>query len=125
MSKPIGDKIEELEKKYFDLVWYARANPKDLAAPADIRAGRAAAMKRIKAAYPREVAALSARGSTWDHGFNSGILAAVRLLRAYALPLDYQRVWGDGEEDDDEPPFVMTRGSEIDQAERDFPFLDT
>jgi hypothetical protein len=76
----------DMEKKYFDLVWYERTlrnTEEELDSwPSDIRKGRDAAKARIEAAYPEDVAAIT------DHdefiadpfmvGLNLGKLMAVR-----------------------------------------------
>ena len=87
--------IEKLREKYLDLVWYARA-PRDgrqkkvtLQAarhrhpdtPEDILQGLLEQAQRIERMYPDEVAKLNDRNAdNWDHGFNSGMLAALRLI---------------------------------------------
>jgi hypothetical protein len=86
--------LTALEKKYFDLVWLARKRPED---------GMAAdAVARVRLEYPDEAERLGGEHGDWEHGFNSGCLAAFRL----ALGL-----LGDREESE--------------MAISDFPFLDT
>jgi hypothetical protein len=82
------------EKKYFDLVWYARTTPDEPAS----EAGR----KRIEAAWSADLEELRSDDSNWQHGFNSGCLAAFRLVQGLL-------------------------GSEADAefAREQFPFLDT
>ena len=88
------DRLAELEKKYFDLVWLARSTPDQHgSAPANI--------KRITEAWPIEAAALSSDGQ-WQHGFNSGCLAAFRLAMG-----------------------LLGTAADAKMAEDDFPFLDT
>jgi hypothetical protein len=116
----IADKIKELEDRCFDLVWYARANPEDTKPPLEIQQRRAANIGRIEAKYAKEVAQLAGDDGAWQHGFNSGALAIVRLLRAYALPDDYNEDFDNGEE-----VMTFTRASEIEQAEEEFPMLDS
>jgi hypothetical protein len=88
------DEIRQMENMFCDLVWYARSNPSEMVG--------AAGRKRVEELYPKQIAALTADGSNWEHGFNSGCLAAFRLVLGLA-------------------------GSEADaQDARDmFPFLDT
>jgi hypothetical protein len=83
------------EKKYFDLVWLARKRPDD--PPSTLKKCR-----EIRKKYPKEVAALGGEHGDWEHGFNSGCLAAFR----YAIGLLGTKV-------------------ETEMAIRDFPFLDT
>lgn len=118
-------KLKKLEKKYFDLVWFARSRPENANIP-----GVKANKDRIIADYPKEVAELRGANDNWQHGFNSGILACTRLLRAYALPRNHREVMedsldGDSSDEEQEGGFVMTKQSEIEQAEEDFPMLDT
>jgi hypothetical protein len=83
-----------MESMFFDLVWYARSDPREMVG--------AAGRKRVEELYPKEAAKLNTGQGTWQHGFNSGCLAAFRLVLGLA-------------------------GSEADaQDARDmFPFLDT
>jgi hypothetical protein len=83
------------EKKYCDLVWLARKRPDD--PPRTLKQCRV-----IRKKHPQEVARLSGEHSDWEHGFNSGCLAAFR----YAIGLLGTKV-------------------ETEMAIRDFPFLDT
>ena len=79
--------IRELEDKYFDLVWLARKpNPNDPDGMAEFfddgcTLSTRMHMAELKAKYPSEVHRLSCPESgDWEHGFNSGILAAMRFL---------------------------------------------
>lgn len=87
-------RIGELEKKYFDLVWYARSKPSEPLG----KSGR----ERISKALPEECARLSGAGGDWEHGFNSGCLAALRLVQG-----------------------LLGSAADAQQAEEEFPFLDT
>jgi len=82
------------EQKYFDLVWYARTTPDEPVS----QPGR----RRVEAAWAADLEALRAEDSNWQHGFNSGCLAAFRLVQGLL-----------GSEDDAE------------FAREEFPFLDT
>jgi hypothetical protein len=82
------------EKKYCDLVWFARSNPNE-------KVG-AAGRRRVIKLHPAEVARLQGEHSDWEHGFNSGCLAALR----YAIGM-------------------LGTKTETEMAIRDFPFLDT
>lgn len=92
------ERLDALEKKYFDLVWLARTGLEDEGRP-DV----STQIKRIRLSYPEEVQDLEDDENNWHHGFNSGMLAACRLFMSYV--------------DDD--------SEEIQQAEEEFPFLDT
>jgi hypothetical protein len=87
--------VKEMEQKYFDLVWLARKRPED-------RPKASAAIDRIRKAYPDEVERLRGEHGDWEHGFNSGCLAAFRLVQGLL-----------GSKDDAE------------FAREQFPFLDT
>lgn len=70
----------EFEEKYRKLVWYARS---DGHASPNPRVRDAFA--EVQAMYPSEAAALKSdqdgENIQWTHGFNSGMLAALRLIR--------------------------------------------
>jgi hypothetical protein len=65
-----------MENKYFDLVWYARRTDEDYKTIPLARE----AMDRIDEQYPEEVFDLCNDESNWTHGFNSGCLAAFRMI---------------------------------------------
>jgi len=71
--------VEYLFKKYEDLVWYARSNPKDWGNNEIINR-----VLRIEKLYPEETELLGKEEGCWQHGFNSGCLAIFRL---YEHPL--------------------------------------
>lgn len=75
LEKRLGD----LEKKYSDLVWIARKSKEDEEDNRKVRVR----CKRIREAYPEEVEKLKEPPSDWAHGFDSGMLAAVRLIEAH------------------------------------------
>lgn len=91
-------RLQEMEKKYFDLVWFARAGS------AAVKDGNISmpGVVRVKMAYPEECARLSGEQGAWEHGFNSGCLAAFR----FALG-------------------IMGNKTDQQMAEDEFPFLDT
>jgi len=86
--------ISAWEQKYFDLVWYARTSPDEPVS----QPGR----RRVEAAWSADLETLRSDDSNWQHGFNSGCLAAFRLVQGLV-------------------------GSEADAefAREQFPFLDT
>ena len=128
--------IQNKEKKYYQLVWYARKqSPLDEAywstVSPDVRDNVLTQMKSIEEKFPDEIACIKGQippkyeeawkqspedlrakmedyysNSDWEHGFNSGCLAAFRYLTA-ALGSDGQELIG------------------IDIAEEQFPNLDT
>ena len=94
-KKKIFDAVLKKEQKYFELVWYARSG-KNNKIPAVLQN-----RVRIENLYPVEIANLNdLESSDWHHGFNSGMLAAIR----YFFDLDEMG---------------------IDLAEENFPLLDT
>lgn len=81
MRKP--QRIKEATKlmlencnKYFELVWYARANPKKLLEGEHYEGLKL--RQDIENKYPKEIKSLG-EDDNWSHGFNSGMLAASRL----------------------------------------------
>ena len=95
----VRQQLMELEEKYFDLVWYARTNPRFLEDDHISMPG----LVRIRMSMPDECNKLNGEHANWQHGFNSGCLAAFRL----ALGL------------------LSRRPSERELAKDSFPFLDT
>jgi len=65
----------ELEEKYFKLVWFARSSS-DTKDPIVLRE-----QQKVKDCYPKECAAIACpEDGNWTHGFNSGMLACLRLF---------------------------------------------
>ena len=95
-KKELLQLIVEKEEKYFDLVWYARKSEEHYNTIPKVKEN----VDRIIEQYPEETQNLSSEGGDWEHGFNSGMLAGMR----YILTLD-------------------SEGKE--QADEEFPFLDT
>ena len=128
--------------KFNDLVWYARKHPQEDAeywgdvAP-DIRKRAFSAMEKIEQKYPDEVAKLNGElpkkmktnlpeevreaayqmlfSTDWEHGFNSGCLAAFRFA---LTALDREHQW-----EDELGDWCPTGG--IEDAIAFFPDLDT
>jgi hypothetical protein len=86
--------LDAWEKKYFDLVWYARTSPDDPVS----QPGR----RRVEAAWSADLEELRSDDSNWQHGFNSGCLAAFRLVQG-----------------------LLGSPDDADVARETFPFLDT
>ena len=76
----ISEKLEKAEK----LVWYARKAPADDPSwdgvPEDIRTGALNAVARVEEMFPDDVDELRGEHGDWQHGFNSGVLAALRFV---------------------------------------------
>ncbi len=95
-KKELVATFAEIESRYLDLVWYARRDKTDPDHP-----GRPE-IERIRRENPDAVAALCGDSADWNHGFNSGCLAMVRLISGW-----------------------LGTTSESTVAEIDFPDLDT
>lgn len=92
----VNDKLVELHEKYFQLVWLARKYPEDYKNPKIAKV-----IDQVNFDYPDEVVELSSPiDGDWHHGFNSGMLACIRLIHAM-------------------------KNDSIESAEDDFPGLDT
>lgn len=82
--KPSKLDLDSLEQKYYDLVWFARKHPFEhhswYSTPTKIREGAFKAMMRVMEEYPEDVEDLQGESGDWHHGFNSGMLAALRLV---------------------------------------------
>ena len=63
----------EMACKFDDLVWYARCTAVDGSHPGY------ELWRSLKLKYPKETAKLD-DGNSWQHGFNSGVLATARLM---------------------------------------------
>ena len=70
-------------QKYSDLVWYARKRPRKDGywemVPKDIRDRVMAGQMEVEKKHPLEVSRLY-QDDNFHHGFNSGVLATVRVL---------------------------------------------
>ena len=77
-KKQLVENVVEKLKKYEDLIWYARATPENY----HIK-GVKENVDRIEKEYPNEVkelSGLSTEHTNWHHGFNSGMVAALRYI---------------------------------------------
>lgn len=113
-------KLKELSEKYFHLVWYARKGPSDDKeywgdTPDEIKTRALNEVSRVEEFFPTETDELKSDESDWTHGFNSGCLAAFRYIQTC---FDTTLV------EDDETGGMVCYGG-IEQAEEEFPFLDT
>lgn len=78
--------FQEKHEKYEKLVWWARSRDRDDREYWEenhpgILDGVAESQRKVEKSYPKETALLTEpdRGD-WEHGFNSGVLAAIRWL---------------------------------------------
>lgn len=116
----------QLMEKYFELVWFARADPEKARNNGEKELFKIITKKlgEIADKYPKEVRELCGDGSNWEHGFNSGILAYSRFLAEYLQDSLF-------EVDEDSIDSIKLNGKkyiQIDgrqQAFDDFPMLDT
>ena len=94
-KKELIENVITKETKYADLLWYARTSPEHI----NIK-GVKENKERIEELYPNEVKELQSENSDWQHGFHSGMTAALR----YILTMDELG---------------------LDQADEEFPELDS
>jgi hypothetical protein len=94
-KKEIKQMVTEMESKYYDLVWLARRTKGDIYMNEDIK-------QKISDIVETHSEALDLieDETNWTHGFNSGCLAAFRMIMS-----------------------SMEVG--IEEAKEEFPFLDT
>lgn len=73
-KKEVLEMAIKQEEKYVELVWFARSG-RNLHIPAVVLQ-----RERIEKMYPEEVKQLQGESGDWAHGFNSGMLAGMRLI---------------------------------------------
>mgnify|MGYP003673933325 CR=1 FL=1 len=123
LSDELNEAFDAFEKKYFDLVWYARKAPADNeeywgGTPDEIKNGALNAACQVEEQYPSEIDDLkSPELGSWTHGFNSGCLAAMR----YVITAVNKHKIESGEVPE-EADFWF---GGLKDAEAEFPFLDT
>ena len=97
-------KIQDKLHKHMLLMWYARSAPEGDPSwrnfRPDIVRGALEGQANVERDYPVEVAELQDDDTNWHHGFNSGVVAAIRYM------------WD-----------LMENGEEY--ADENFPCLDT
>jgi len=93
--KELIHNIIEKEKHYADLLWYARSSEKANSIP-----GVKENKNRIEELYYEDINDLRNEHGDWHHGFNSGMVAALR----YVLTMD---------------------DLGLEQADEEFPMLDS
>jgi hypothetical protein len=74
-KKELLENLQQTRDKYVDLLWYARSGPENEAIK-----GVKENKERIEASYPYEVKELHSENSDWQHGFHSGMVAALRYI---------------------------------------------
>lgn len=118
INHDITENLQELLSKYHDLVWYARSHPSSdvdfwKGVPDQVMQGAFRGQMRVEEDYPDEVAKLRSDDSNWEHGFNSGMLAALNYVLTASRSIEY---------DDGEETFWI---GGIKDAQEEFPMLDT
>ena len=94
-KKELLENLQQKHNKYSDLLWYARRNPLN-----ESIKGVKENKERIEELYPNEVKELQSENSDWQHGFHSGMVAAL----SYILTMD---------------------DLGLEQADEEFPMLDS
>lgn len=121
LTPEIEEELKKQEEKFFNLVWYARKQPREdvvywLTTPPEIRKKAFEAMAEVETNYPEEVKELcSPERGNWEHGFNSGALAVFRFI---ITALDDEMIESDWDGE------LFERGG-LRNALEEFPFLDT
>ena len=72
---------EEMLEKHERLVWFARSDLSMTDVPEDVAEGRFQEYCAVEADFPEEAEALGGENGDWQHGFNSGVLAALRWMQ--------------------------------------------
>lgn len=114
----VVNSLSKLESKYESLVWYARGSFRALpGVPQHIIDGAKDSAARVEEIYVDEVQSLKdPKRGNWTHGFNSGMLAGLRLVLEALSPEE--------EIDDDENGGTYVIGG-LSSALDSFPELDT
>jgi hypothetical protein len=88
-KKQLIEEVLKKESKYSDLIWYARSSSEHDEIPG-VKENRS----RIENLYPKEVNDLCNEDTNWEHGFNSGMVAALRyVLTMNELGLEQADEW--------------------------------
>ena len=74
-KKQLLENIIKKHDKYVDLLWYARSGPEN-----ESIKGVKENKERIEKLYPNEVKELQNARGDWQHGFHSGMVAALRYI---------------------------------------------
>ena len=127
-------RLEALEEKYSELIWIARVDPDLVMGDENLRK---LYQERVEKHRP-DVMNLNTNAADWHHGFNSGMLACTRLLRAYALPRNHRVIvqreeiprkdmeeflsrhpaYAKGPEDEEEPTMIQFQATEMTPEEK-------
>ena len=121
--KATQEQASHFSEKYERLVWFARTDP---SARTDRSHPGHKSYKDVLKMYPNET-----NISTWDHGFNSGLLAGSRLFAEFSATEPWMPNEDDEDEDEDEesrpgPRSLSARlAGQRELALEEFPMLDT
>jgi hypothetical protein len=74
-KKKLLENILQKHDKYVDLLWYARSMPEHESIK-NVKENK----ERIETLYPNEVKELQGERGDWQHGFHSGVVAALRYI---------------------------------------------
>lgn len=114
--------MEAFEKKYRDLVWYARSRTREEmeaeGTPEEIITKALNAQSMKEELYPDEIDDLRSDTGDWSHGFNSGCLATMRWVITALAKHEFI------DEESEDPEATYTVGGPR-EAELEFPWLDT
>ena len=120
------DYLSKLEDKYCSLVWYTRSDKNDLLSNEMYE--QLSSMVRIESLYKDDVNSLLNDETNWKHGFDSGVLASIRLvlgmMNKELIELEDDDFDVDGESIDiNGVKYIEYDGYE--DSIDEFPFLDT
>ena len=116
----IKEDFLQFEEKFEKLVWYARSPHKDVihevykGRPEHIIQGALNSQAKVEEQYPEEIDAFD-ENPDWQHGFNSGCLAAMRYVITALYPYEVE---------DEEEGGTFTVGG-LEDAKEFFPELST
>lgn len=78
-KKKLFDNLSPLHSKYLDLVWYARSGVDFEKHSKEVQEKVLQSQDKIIEKYPDEIKDYE-ETPEWTHGFNSGMLAAIRFI---------------------------------------------
>lgn len=109
MSEQLSNRLKELKYKYYNLVWAGRCSDHSMIPYIEVERKFSEEIKRLKSS-----------SGDWEHGFNSGALAVLRLLEPYSQKDD----WTINIESETGLS-QLSKDDLIELAEEEFPMLDT
>ena len=124
----VKSKAAKDSEKYLDLVWIARCNIDAVLSDPDhpSRPG----VVEIMAKHRLELRKLQGQDGDWQHGFNSGLLAASRMYKGLSIAYEEDMVNFGPDElefmyDGNVPPVSERLAASRQNAVDDFPMLDS